>query len=110
MTLVDAITYSLLLGAGFALAVIVWSYARGLKNSPRDLWLLFAYKVVEYSAYAAMNLAVTLWLTSDCGLGDVAAGSFISAWSISLSVMSMFAGALVDTIGIRRTMILSSCS
>lgn len=54
-----------------------------------------------------MNLAVILWLTSDCGLGDVAAGSFISAWSISLSVMSMFAGALVDTIGIRKTMTLS---
>jgi ribonuclease Y len=37
----------------------------------------------------------------------VAAGSFISAWSISLSIMGMFAGALVDTIGIRKTMIIS---
>ena len=107
MTLADAITYSLLLGAGLALVAIVWSYAKGLRNSPRDLWLLFAYKFVEYSAYAAMNLAVILWLSKDCGLGDVAAGSFISAWSICLSVMGMFAGALVDTIGIRKTMILS---
>jgi MFS family permease len=107
MSLADAITYSLLLGAGLALAAIIWSYGRGLRNSPRDLWLLFAYKVVEYSAYAATNLAVILWLTRDCGLGDVAAGSVISAWSISLSVMGMFAGALVDTIGIRRTMIVS---
>lgn len=107
MTLADTITYSLLLGAGLALATIVWSYAKGLKDSPRDLWLLFAYKVIEYSAYAATNLAVILWLTSDCGLGDVAAGSLISAWSISLSVMSMVAGGLVDTIGIRKTMMLS---
>lgn len=103
----DLITYSLLLGAGLALAVIIWSYARGLRKCPRDLWLLFGYKMVEYAAYAAMNLAVILWLTKDCGLGDVAAGSFISAWSISLSIMGMFAGALVDTIGIRKTMIIS---
>lgn len=107
MTLADAITYSLLLGAGLALVAIVWSYAKGLRESPRDLWLLFGYKFVEYSAYGAMNLAVILWLSADCGLSDLAAGSFISAWSICLSVVSMFAGALVDTIGIRKTMILS---
>lgn len=106
-SLADLISGSLLIGAGLALAGIIWSYARGLKNSPRDLWLLFAYKIVEYSAYAAMNMAVILWLSKDCGLSDVAAGSFISAWSISLSVMGMFAGALVDTIGIRKTMIIS---
>lgn len=107
MNLADAITYSLTIGAGLALIVILWNYAKGLWNSPRDLWLLFGYKFVEYSAYAAMNMAVTLWLSEDCKLGDVAAGSFISAWSISLSVMGMFAGALVDAIGIRKTMIIS---
>lgn len=107
MNLADFITWSLVIGAGIALISIIWSYYRGLRNSPRDMWLLFGYKFVEYSAYAAMNMAVTLWLSKDCGLGDVEAGSFISAWSICLSVMGMFAGALVDAIGVRKTMLIS---
>jgi MFS family permease len=107
MSLADFLTYSLLIGAGLALVAIIWSYAKGLRSCPHDLWLLFGYKFVEYSAYAAMNMAVSLWLSKDCGLGDVAAGSFISAWSICLSIMGMFAGALVDAIGIRKTMIIS---
>jgi POT family proton-dependent oligopeptide transporter len=107
MTLADTITYSLLVGAGLALVAIIWSYAKGLRKSPRDLWLLFTYKFVEYAAYAATNMAVILWLSADCGLGDIAAGSFISGWSIFLSIVGMIAGALVDTIGIRKTMIIS---
>lgn len=107
MSLADGITWSLVIGAGLALVGIIWSYYRGLRNSPRDMWLLFGYKFVEYSAYAAMNMAVSLWLSKDCGLGDVEAGSFISGWSICLSVMGMFAGALVDAIGIRKTVIIS---
>ena len=103
----DAIVAFLCICAAIALVVIVRSYAIGLRDSPRDLWLLYGYKIVEFGAYAATNLAVVLWLSKDCGLGDIEAGSFISAWSISLSLMGMFAGALVDTIGIRRTMLLS---
>lgn len=107
MTAANAITTTLLIGAALALVAIIWNYAKGLRDSPRDMWLLFGYKFVEYSAYAAMNMSVSLWLSKDCRLGDIAAGSFISAWSICLSVMGMFAGALVDAIGIRKTMIIS---
>ncbi len=107
MSTADFITYTLLIGGGLALIYIIWKYARGLKESPRDMWFLFLYKVIEYTAYAAMNMAIILWLSRDCGLGDVAAGSYISAWSILLSVMAMVAGALVDTIGIKRTLFIS---
>lgn len=103
----DLIMYSLLGGAAVALFTIIWKYLRGLRDSPRDMWLLFLYKVVEYAAYAAMNMALILWLSRDCGLGDVAAGSFLSGWSILLSIMGMITGALVDTVGIRRTQIIS---
>lgn len=86
---------------------IVWSYAKGLKESPKDMWILFIYMVIQYVAYAAMNPILTLWLSKDCGLGDVAAGNFIMVWSMLLSMVGMVAGALVDTIGIRRTMVFS---
>lgn len=107
MSLVNIIMYTLILGGATALGTTIWTYAKGLKQSPRDLWLLFVYKIIEYAAYAAMNMALILWLSKDCGLGDVAAGSYISAWSMLLSVMNMLAGALLDTLGIRKTMIIS---
>lgn len=107
MRAANLVTYALLASAVVAFVTIVFRYARGLRESPRDMWLLFAYKIVEYTAYAAMNMAMVLWLSKDCGLGDVAAGSYISGWSIVLSIMGMVAGALVDTIGIKKTLLIS---
>ncbi len=107
MTLANLIMYSLLVGAGLALVIIIWDYAKGLRNSPRDMWLLFLYKILEYSAYAATNMTLVLWLSKDCGLSDMKAGLWISGWSIILSVMGMVAGSLVDTLGLRKTQILS---
>jgi len=107
MSLADFITYAIVSAGVIALGITVWSYAKGLKKSPRDLWLLFVYKIVEYAAYSAMNMALILWLSADCGLSDVAAGSYISAWSMLLSVMNMITGALLDTLGVRKTLIIS---
>lgn len=107
MSLADFITYTLIIAASIALGITIWTYAKGLKQSPRDLWFLFIYKIVEYAAYSAMNMAMILWLSADCGLGDVAAGSYISAWSLLLSVMNMITGALLDTLGVRKTLVIS---
>ncbi len=107
MTRADLI-FDILLGCGLlALCFIIWNYAKGLRGSPRELWLLFGYKFIEYSAYGAMNLVVILWLSSDCGLTDVAAGSFITGWSLALTLIAIVVGALVDTVGIRRICLLS---
>jgi len=107
MSLATFIMYTLVLAAIAGLGTTLVTYAKGLRQSPRDLWLLFIYKIVEYAAYSAMNMAFVLWLSADCGLGDLAAGSYIAGWSMMLSVMNMIAGALVDTIGVRKTLILS---
>ena len=108
MTLVDYIVYSGTIGLSVAFCFIVWSYAKGLRDSPREMWLLFMTKIIEYTAYAAMNMTFILWLSADCGLGDIQAGAFISAWSLGLSIMNLIAGALVDAIGIKKTLLLSS--
>ena len=107
MRAVDYLWYSLLSGGAIAILIIIWSYAKGLRDSPRDMWFLFIYKFIEYSAYGAINIAIILWLTRDCGLGDISAGSYIAAWSMLLSVVAMVAGALVDTIGIKKTLMIS---
>ena len=108
MTLVDYIVYSSCVVFAIAFCYIVWSYAKGLRDSPREMWLLFMTKIIEYTAYAAMDMTFILWLSADCGLGDIQAGAFISAWSIGLSIMALIAGALVDAIGIKKTMLLST--
>ncbi len=107
MNLADILTYSIVIGGVLAMIYIGWSYARGLKESPRDMWFLFLYKFIEYSAYGAINMVIVLWLQRDCGLSDVVAGEYIAVWSMALSVMAMIAGALVDTIGIKKTLFIS---
>lgn len=100
-------TGSVFLVSSAAMLIIISTYFKGLRGSPSSLWFLFLYKILEYSAYSAVNLTVVLWLSNDCGLGDISAGVFISAWSVILSLISMIVGPLVDTIGIRKTQILS---
>ena len=109
MTPVDIIVLAGTIGLVVAFGYIVWSYVRGLRGSPREMWLLFLTKIIEYTAYAAMDMTLILWLSADCGLGDIQAGAFISIWSIGLSIMAMIAGALVDAIGIKKTLLMSTC-
>ncbi|HPS29429.1 MAG TPA: MFS transporter [bacterium] len=107
MNLTDFITYAVSIGAVFAFTAVIWSYAKGLRKSPKDMWLLFIYNVIEYTAYQAMNIVLTLWLTADCGVSDLGSGSYIMLWSVMLSVIGMITGAVVDTIGIRKTLLIS---
>ena len=62
MQMVDFILWSLIIGAILGFVGIIWNYVKGLKDSPRDMWFLFLYKVIEYTAYAAMHMALILWL------------------------------------------------
>ena len=85
---------------------ILWSYVKGLRGSPRELYLLYASKIVEYAAYGASNMAFVLFLSADCGLGDIAAGSYIGVWSMLLTVGVILVGAVVDAIGIKKTLVM----
>jgi MFS family permease len=97
----------LIFGVAFGAAFlwIIWSYAKGLKGSPRELWLLYVAKIIEYSAYGSANVAFTLYLSADAGLGDIAAGTYVGVWSVLLTTATMLVGAVVDAIGIRKTLI-----
>jgi len=107
MHAVDVLFFALVVGLVLAFAGIVWSYAKGLRQSPKDMWLLFIYNIIEYTAYAAINMTLVLWLTADCGISDLGAGTYIMAWSLFLSVTGMVTGAIVDTIGVKKTLMIS---
>lgn len=107
MNAASILAVALLVAGVVAAGVIVWKYVKDLHESPRDMWILFGYMVIQYIAYAAMNPVLTLWLSADCGVSDITAGNIIMIWSILLSCIGMVAGALVDTIGVRKVMFLS---
>lgn len=94
------------LAAGFV--YIFWSYAKGLRGSPRELWLMYIGKIVEYAAYGAANVSFTLFLSADVGLGDIAAGSYVGAWSVCLTIGMILVGAVVDAIGIKKTLVMGT--
>ena len=109
MSAVDYLFFTIIAGGVAGLIFIIRNYAKGLKGTPREMWILFTSKVLEYTAYAAINMAITVWLTRDCGLGDVVTGTYIMTWSVLLSIMNMVAGAIADTLGLKKTMIISAC-
>ncbi len=90
------------------IAVIVVVYIKGLRSSPRDLWLLYGTKILEYSAYAMINMTIVLYLTKNFGMGDVAAGTYFSVWSMLINFFTLIIGAVTDTIGIKRTLLLGT--
>jgi len=98
--------YTVGIGVVCAFIYILWHNIRGLRGSPRELWLLYAAKIVEYASYGAANMALTLYLSKDCGLSDLAAGSYVGYWSVLLTAATMLVGAVVDAIGIKRTLLL----
>ena len=93
---------------GLAFIWIIISYARGLRGSPRELYMLFAMKVIEYTAYGAMQMTFVLFLSDLVGLGDIAAGAYISAWSVGITIVTITVGAVVDAIGIKKTLLIGT--
>jgi dipeptide/tripeptide permease len=92
--------------AGFFL--ILWNYIKGLTGSPRELYMLYIAKLLEYGAYGAINYTFVLYLSADCGLSDLAAGTYVGIWSMAMTVCSMLVGAVCDAIGIKRTLLLGT--
>ena len=87
---------------------IIISYVRGLWGSPRELYILFFTKLTEYSAYGAAHLTFMFYLREDLGLGDIGAGTYYSTWSTIVTATTMIVGAVCDTIGVKKTLIIGS--
>jgi dipeptide/tripeptide permease len=87
---------------------MVWRYVKGLLGSPRELYLMFFTKVTEYSAYGAATYAFVLYLSKDVGLGDSGATAYYTVFSLVMTVSVMVVGAVCDTIGIKKTLLIGA--
>ena len=73
-----------------------------LRGAPRELWIIYFTKVFEIIAYGLMSGAMVLWLSSDLGYSDTAAGDHIAIWSTILTLITVAVGSLADAIGLRK--------
>ncbi len=105
MDVIDLVIYTAIAVLGVSLIYIIWSYAKGLRGSPYEIYLLFFTKVTEYSAYGAINISFILYLSSDMGLSDVQAGTFMGVFGVATSLMVMTVGPVCDAIGIKKTLL-----
>src|SRR5438105_13093920 len=75
-----------------------------LKGAQRELWLTFAIKLLIICAYSITNKTLILWLSSDLGFSDQAAGALVGwVWAPAMTVFTLLAGSLTDALGLRRT-------
>ncbi|NLI10248.1 MAG: MFS transporter [Elusimicrobia bacterium] len=76
-----------------------------LKTAIRELWIIFASKILTILAYSLVNSTLVLWLSSDLGLSDKSAGFIIASWSTVLTIFTVMVGSLVDAVGIKKSLI-----
>ena len=77
-----------------------------LSGAARELWLVFAIKLLAFAAYMVTNSTLKLWLSSDFGYSDREAMHLVLGWSISMTVFTLLVGSLTDAIGLRKTFFL----
>ena len=87
--------------------VVRWAASFGvLRRAPRELWLLYACKVLESFGYFALSINFTVYLTAQFGLTDTAAGVVYGVWGFLISLFGLATGpAIVDVLGVRATIV-----
>jgi MFS family permease len=80
---------------------------RALLACPRELWLAFAVTTLEYVGVYSFLVTLALWLTGDFGLSDERAGWWAATFSTLGTLFIFFIGSIADTLGIRRTLVIT---
>src|SRR5512141_2509112 len=70
-----------------------------LRGATRELWIVFAVKLLGIVAYSVMNTTFVLWLSHDLGYDDAHAGYWVGLWSTLMTLFTVLVGSLTDAIG-----------
>ncbi|MGM9998552.1 MAG: MFS transporter [Candidatus Bruticola sp.] len=84
----------------------IWSKLLVLKGAIRELWNMFACKILHIVAYGLCNGTIILWLSKDLGMSDMNAGLMVAGWSTLLTLITVMVGSLVDAIGIKKALLI----
>jgi MFS family permease len=78
-------------------------------GSVRELWVVYFSKLMESLAYFTTIMVMVLYFSSDLDMSDTEAGSLFGLWSLGYGLLTLFAGALCDVIGIKRSLLIGLC-
>ncbi|MFN7143900.1 MAG: MFS transporter [Myxococcota bacterium] len=82
----------------------------GLLSGPRDLWILYAVKLLESVAYFTVYTLLAIFLTNDLGYSDTESGSITGTWLTAVSLVVFGAGFVADGLGIRKALLIAAIS
>lgn len=82
----------------------------GLLTSPRELWLIYAIKLLESVAYFTIYTLLAIFLTDDLGMSDTTSGSIVGTWLTVISLVVFIAGFVADGLGVRKALLIAAVS
>lgn len=77
-----------------------------LKGAARELWLTFLLKFLICAAYYITYLSLSRWLLVDHHWRDVSVTPMVTAWAVTMTIVTLLVGSLTDALGMRRTFLL----
>lgn len=80
---------------------------RALLRCPRELWLIYLATFFEYLGIFSFLPTLPLWLSQDFGMDDKKAGWWAATFSTLVTLFVFLVGSIADTIGVRRTLLIS---
>lgn len=84
--------------------------ARALLASRRELWLVYAMKLLESIAYFAIYNVLVIFLSADLGYTDIEAGGIAGTWLTAISLVVFVSGFISDTLGLRKALLIAAIS
>ncbi len=81
---------------------------RALGRAPRELWLVFALKLLSSYSYFSLSLILTTFLTNEFGLSDYAAGWAYGTYGVMSTFFGVVCGWFIDYLGVRLALLLGA--
>jgi len=85
-----------------------WTSILLLKQSPRELWLIYITKFLSSFSYFSYSLILTLYLSNEFGFSDEKAGWTFGAYGFMSVLYGMSLGWIVDYLGVRYALLLGA--
>jgi dipeptide/tripeptide permease len=80
---------------------------RDLRNAPRALWGVHISYTLEGLTYFGVVGLLAIYFNEYIGLDDVAAGQMVGFQTAGITLAMLFLGAMVDIVGVRRSILIS---
>jgi len=78
---------------------------KSLSGAPRELWLTFLLNIIESYGYFSMSMILTLYLSNEFGMSDLAAGTAYGMYGCMCTLFGFGVGFLIDNMGVKVSLV-----